>query len=145
MQLTINILDNSKSDLMMEILAAINKCKCIVLEIRCSQFTGTKAGYLLIGGNWNHIAKLENSLETLNKQTDVKITKFRIDEDNSKKDLLPYALETISLNKKKHSTANHHIFDETKHPDPGNLWKLLSDALFADRSIFNQIPYIDSS
>ena len=84
----------------MDILSAINKCKCSVIEIRSSQFVNSTACYLLIRGNWNHIAKLENSLDAISKQAEITILKSRVDDDSGKKDYLPYALETISLNKK---------------------------------------------
>jgi len=55
---------------------------------------------MLIRGNWNHIAKLENCLDHLSKQGEFSLLKSRIEETSPNKDVLPYTLETISLNKK---------------------------------------------
>ena len=100
MQLTINVLGDNKTNFLTDIFSAIDQCKCIVIEIRSSQFVNYTASFMLIEGNWNHIAKLENTLDTISKRTEYTLLMSRIDKDPGKSDLIPYTLETISLNKK---------------------------------------------
>ena len=100
MQLTINVLGNNKANFLADILSSINQCKCTVIEIRSSQFVNYTSCYMLIEGNWNHIAKLENTLDNISKRTEFTLLKSRLDKDLGNNDLIPYTLETISLNKK---------------------------------------------
>jgi glycine cleavage system transcriptional repressor len=100
MQLIINVLGEKKETHLADIFTSIDQCKCSVLEIRSSKFFSVTACYMLIEGNWNHIAKLENTLDVISKKTEITIIKSRLEKDSGKSDLIPYTLETISLNKK---------------------------------------------
>ncbi|MDD1641814.1 MAG: transcriptional regulator, partial [Methylococcaceae bacterium] len=72
-------------------------------EIRSSHLGQSAAAYLLIQGNWNQIAKFENTLDNIQKRLEIKIHSLRPDQkdkDKDKgKDCVPYSLETISLDK----------------------------------------------
>lgn len=100
MQLTINVLGEKKDTYLADIFTSIDQCKCSVLEIRSSQFFNATVSYMLIEGNWNHIAKLENTLDIISKKAEFTIMKTRLEKDLGKSELIPYTLETISLNKK---------------------------------------------
>ncbi len=101
MQLAITILGNNQINFIGEILPVVRDCNCTILEIRSSNFGHSSAGYLLIQGNWNQIAKLENTLDKLQKRLEIQIVTLRPDqkEKDKNKDCIPYSLETISLDK----------------------------------------------
>jgi len=101
MQLAITVLGNNQINFIAEILPVVRDCNCNILEIRSSHLGHSAAAYLLIQGNWNQIAKLENTLDNIEKRLEIKIHTLRPDpKDKDKgKDCVPYSLETISLDK----------------------------------------------
>ncbi|MDO9424064.1 MAG: ACT domain-containing protein [Methylobacter sp.] len=99
MQLAITALGNHKSNFIAEILPAVRDCKCNILEIRSSRLAQSTAAYLLISGNWNQIAKLESTLDIIQKRLDIKIHILRPDQKDKPKECIPYSLETISLDR----------------------------------------------
>ncbi|MCX7107723.1 MAG: transcriptional regulator [Methylococcales bacterium] len=101
MQLAITVLGNNQFNFIGEILPVVRDCNCNILEIRSSQLGQATGAYLLIQGNWNQIAKLENTLDNIQKRLEIKIHLLRPDQkDKDKgKDCIPYSLETISLDK----------------------------------------------
>lgn len=101
MQLAITVLGNHQLNFIGEILPVVRDCNCTILEIRSSHLNQAAAAYLLIQGNWNQIAKFENTLESIQKRLDIKIHTLRPDpKDKEKpKEYIPYSLETISLDK----------------------------------------------
>ncbi len=99
MQLAITALGNHKINFIAEILPAVRDCKCNILEIRSSRLTQSTAAYLLISGNWNQIAKLEGTLDIIQKRLDIKIHSLRPEQKDKPKECVPYSLETISLDR----------------------------------------------
>ncbi len=101
MQLAITVLGINQTNFIGEILPVVRDCNCNILEIRSSQLGQSTAAYLLIQGNWNQIAKVENTLDSIQKRIEIKIHTLRPDQkDKDKnKDCIPYSLETISLDK----------------------------------------------
>jgi glycine cleavage system transcriptional repressor len=103
MQLSITALGSNQINFIVEILPAIRDCNCSILEIRSSRLGKSAAAYLLVQGNWNQIAKLESTLDSIQKRLDIKLNLFRPEQkekDKEKeKDCLPYSLETISLDR----------------------------------------------
>ncbi|MEQ1528426.1 MAG: ACT domain-containing protein [Methylococcales bacterium] len=99
MQLAITALGNNQTHFISEILPAVRDCNCNILEIRCSRLAQSSAAYLLIQGNWNQVAKLENVLDSIQKRLNIKIHTLRPDSKEKAKDYLPYSLETISLDR----------------------------------------------
>ncbi|WP_341326152.1 ACT domain-containing protein [Methylotuvimicrobium sp. KM2] len=97
MQLVITVLGKRQPQYIEPILAAVSRCKCSVAEIRSTDLAESTAAYLLIEGNWNHIAKLENLLDTLQKQLKIHIHKARQEKTGAPKSGLPYTLEAMSL------------------------------------------------
>jgi glycine cleavage system transcriptional repressor len=103
MQLAITVLGSNQINFIGEILPVVRDCNCNIIEIRSSHLGQSAAAYLLIQGNWNQIAKFENTLENIQKRLEIKIHTLRPDQkekdkDKDKgKDFLPYSLETISL------------------------------------------------
>lgn len=96
MQLAITLLGQEAANSMTEILSAIADCHCKIVQSHVSTLADLSAGHLLIEGNWNHIAKLENSLDVIAKKLDVKIQKQRPQEIGEGEDRLPYCLEIVT-------------------------------------------------
>lgn len=99
MQLAITVLGNNPINFIAEILAVIRECKCNILEIRSSSLAQATAAYLLVDGNWNQVAKLENMLDVIERRIDIKIHTLRPEPREKGKDFIPYSLETLSLDK----------------------------------------------
>jgi glycine cleavage system transcriptional repressor len=101
MQLAITVLGNNQTNFIGEILPLVRDCSCNILEIRASQLGQSTASYLLVQGNWNQIAKLESTLDSIQKRLELKIFSLRTDQKDIDKckDFVPYSLETISLDK----------------------------------------------
>ena len=99
MQLAITVLGNNQINFIAEILPVVRDCNCNILEIRSSYLGQSAAAYLLIQGNWNQIAKFENTLDNIQKRLEIKIHSLRPDQKDKGKDCVPYSLETISLDK----------------------------------------------
>ena len=101
MQLVISVLSSNQTDLIAEILPVIRDCNCNIVEIRSSQLSHAAAAYLLVQGNWNQIAKVEATLEHIEKRLNIKIQTLRPESNDKEKtsDCIPYSLETISLDK----------------------------------------------
>lgn len=99
MQLAITALGSHRPNFIAELLPAISDCKCSILEIRSTRLAQSTAIYLLIQGNWNQIAKLENTLELLRKRLNIKISSLRPEPKEKSSESLPYSLETISLDR----------------------------------------------
>ena len=98
MQLTLVALGKKNTHFIAEILAAVSSCNCSVKELRSSQLAETTASYLLIEGDWNHIAKLESILDSIQKQLEISIQTLRPENKPVDREGIPYTLETISLN-----------------------------------------------
>ena len=101
MQLSITALGSNQINFIVEILPAIRDCNCSILEIRSSRLGKSAAAYLLVQGNWNQIAKLETTLDNIQKRLDIKLNLLRPEQKDKEKekDCLPYSLETISLDR----------------------------------------------
>ena len=97
MQLAITLLGTKTTLYIPEVLSAVSNCKCNVVEFRSSQLAEASAAYLLIDGNWNHLAKLENLLENLQTRLDVRLHTVRPETGKGTNQVIPYSLETVSL------------------------------------------------
>ncbi|MGR9052040.1 MAG: glycine cleavage system protein R [Gammaproteobacteria bacterium] len=96
MQLAITVLGQRQTQFIDHILPAISRCQCNIVEISLSDLSESTAAYLLIEGNWNYIAKLENIFAGIEKQLKIQIHKTRQDKNTNTKPGLPYALEAMS-------------------------------------------------
>lgn len=103
MQLAISALGNKTDGFVGELLSAISACHCSVLELRTASLTEMTSVYLLIDGNWNHVAKFEGLLDGLSSRFQVAVSVLRPKEGkaaNMVPEGVPYTLETISMEKK---------------------------------------------
>lgn len=99
MQLTLVVLSKKSAHFIERLLASIANCHCRVIELRYSHLAQTTASYILIDGDWNHIAKLESALDSLQKRLAITINVLRPDADSEDNEGISYSLETISLNR----------------------------------------------
>jgi len=103
MQLAITVLGSRTETFIVELLSAIDTCQCSVLELTTSNLTEITAVYVLLEGNWNHVAKLEGLLELLRNRYPIQVSLLRPQDDEPKQPVqpgVPYTLETISLEKR---------------------------------------------
>ena len=106
MQLVMTFLGANHPDLIIELTRAIKDAKCTILESRMTELGPEFAGHLLVEGNWNHIARLENTVEALAARFTLKINLLRsqeqealpADEDQG----LPYAIDMFATDQINH-------------------------------------------
>ncbi len=98
MQLVITVLGANRPDLIVELTRTIKDCKCTILESRMTELGNEFAGHLLVEGNWNHIVRLENSLETLANRYTLKVATLRAQEREEEEEdsALPYAVDIFA-------------------------------------------------
>lgn len=99
MQLAITVLGGKSSGFIVEILASVTACQCTIMELRTANLTQLSSAYLLISGNWNHIAKLEGMLEVIKNKYGIQISFLRPEAGKLTTEGVPYTLETISIDK----------------------------------------------
>ena len=85
MQLAITVLGNNQINFIGEILPVVRDCNCNIVEIRSSHLGQSAAAYLLIQGNWNQIAKFENTLDNIQKRLEIKVHTLRPDQKDKEK------------------------------------------------------------
>jgi glycine cleavage system transcriptional repressor len=95
MQLVITVLGVNRPDLIVELTRTIKDCKCTILESRMTELGNEFAAHLLAEGNWNHIVRLENSLESLANRCNLKVATLRAQEreESAEDNTLPYAVD----------------------------------------------------
>lgn len=103
MQLALTILGGKTDELITELLSAINVCRCSILECYAANLTEISSIFILLDGNWNHLAKLENMLDVLRNRYQIQIMLLRPAESEEiprPQEGVPYTLETISTENK---------------------------------------------
>ncbi|GAB6048365.1 glycine cleavage system protein R [Methyloparacoccus murrellii] len=100
MQLAITVLGENHPDLIIELTRAIKDAKCMILESRMTELGREFAAHLLVEGNWNHIARLENAMENLGNRYKLKIHLLRSQEQElppeNEDQGLPYAIDIFA-------------------------------------------------
>ncbi len=99
MQLVLTVLGNNHPDLIIELTRTIKEAKCTVVESRMTELGHQFAGHLMVEGNWNHIARLENGLETMASRFELKIHTMRAEEtelEAKEEPGLPYAIDIFA-------------------------------------------------
>lgn len=99
MQLAITAIGKNMPGITVELTRIISDCQCNVLECRVTVLGREYAAHLLVGGNWNHIAKLENMLETLAGRYQLKINTCRTEERKPEPGRLPYTIDAITADR----------------------------------------------
>ena len=98
MQLVITVLGEDRPDLIVELTRTIREAKCTILESRMTELGLEFAGHLLVEGNWNHIVRLENALESLAGRCNLKLQLLRAREieNPEEENNLPYAVDVFA-------------------------------------------------
>ena len=98
MHLAITVLGNKADGFIAELLSAINSCHCSILEFCTSNLTEVTSAYVLVDGNWNHVAKLEGLLDSLSGRFQIQISLFRPPKTSAANlpEGVPYTLETTT-------------------------------------------------
>lgn len=101
MQLVLTVLGPNRPDLIIELTRAIKEAKCTVVESRMTELGREFAGHLMVEGNWNHIARLENALDALSQRFQLKIHALRASENEPETEAeeepgLPYAIDIFA-------------------------------------------------
>jgi glycine cleavage system transcriptional repressor len=100
MQLAITILGETHAELIIELTRAIKDAKCTILESRITELGPEMGGHLLVEGNWNHIARLENAMEALANRFKLKVHMLRAKEQEAAPEEedqgLPYAIDIFA-------------------------------------------------
>jgi len=79
---------------------------CSIADSRMTVLGGEFAIILLISGQWNTLAKLEQMLPTLAQQLKLTITPKRTDQHQAEQSLLSYMVEVIAID---HPGIVHHL------------------------------------
>lgn len=99
MQLALTVLGRNRPDLIIELTRAIKEAKCTVVESRMTELGQEFAGHLMVEGNWNHVARLENALEALASRFNLKIQTLRAEDSEppaEEEPGLPYAIDLFA-------------------------------------------------
>jgi len=95
--LVISALGSDQPGIVDALSEAVFDAGCNIADSRMTVLGGEFATLLLVSGNWNNIAKLEQSLPKLSERLGLTTTTKRTQRSTAKSDLLPYMVEVISL------------------------------------------------
>ncbi|MEA2093122.1 MAG: glycine cleavage system protein R [Pseudomonadota bacterium] len=96
-QLVLSALGGDKPGLIDELSRCILNSGCNIVDSRMTVLGGDFAILLLVDGNWNNIAKLENQITQIEERLDLTITARRTTPKGIGKDLLPYGVDVVAL------------------------------------------------
>jgi len=96
-RLVISALGQDKPGIVNELSKIIFDTGCNIMDSNMSVMGGEFTIMLMTEGNWNNIAKLESSLEAAKDKLNLIISTKRTGERATKKNVLPYAIEVVSV------------------------------------------------
>lgn len=99
MQLAIAVIGKNIPEITVDLMHVISDCQCNVLECRITVLGREYAAHALVEGNWNHIAKLENVLDTLAARHQLKINTCRTEERKPEAARIPYTIDAITVDR----------------------------------------------
>jgi len=95
--LVISALGQDRPGIVNELSKLILDSGCNILDSRMTVLGGEFAIMLMISGPWNAVAKLENSLAAAQERWELTIISRRTAPREAKRNLLPYAVEVVSM------------------------------------------------
>jgi glycine cleavage system transcriptional repressor len=104
--LVISALGEDRPGIVNDLSKAILEAGCNIVDSRMTVLGGEFAVILLVTGHWNTIAKLEATLPRLGENLNLTVTVKRTEKRKSKDNLLPYAVEVVSID---HPGIVHHL------------------------------------
>ncbi len=96
-QLVLSALGEDRPGIINELSRCVLNNGCNISDSRMTVLGGEFAILLLIDGNWNTIAKLEDQVAGLEERLGLSITTRRTARKATRKDLLPYGVDVVSL------------------------------------------------
>lgn len=96
--LAVTLLAEANSALVSEFYQLVEHCECLVVESRGDFLGDALCLHALLGGAWNAIAKMESSVQSLEKKYDLKLSLRRTEQRSfsEKKVLYPYSVYVIA-------------------------------------------------
>lgn len=104
--LVISALGKDRPGIVDQFSKAVLEGGCNIADSRMTVLGGEFAILLMIEGNWNTLAKLEESLPVLEQKLEMTIIARRTEERQQSANLLPYAVDVVSLD---HPGIVHHL------------------------------------
>ena len=95
--LVLTALGDDKPGLVNELSEAILQCGCNIEDSRMIALGGEFAIILMVGGQWNALAKLEDALPPLSRKLDMNISSRRTEGEKKSDGKLPYAVDVVAL------------------------------------------------
>lgn len=95
--LVISAIGSDRPGIVNELSQAILDHDCNICDSRMTVLGGEFAILLMVEGNWNTLAKLEEILPGLGENLDLTIISKRTEEKSPAGSLLPYAVEVVSM------------------------------------------------
>ncbi|MEN8107897.1 MAG: ACT domain-containing protein [Pseudomonadota bacterium] len=96
-QLVISALGEDKPGIIDELARCIMGSGCSIADSRMTVLGGDFAILLLVDGNWNNLAKLENQIKFLEDRLGLSIMARRTTPKEPRRDLLPYGIEVAAM------------------------------------------------
>lgn len=95
--LVISVLGEDRPGIVNALSKAVMEHGCNIEDSRMTVLGGEFAAMLLVEGKWNTLAKIENALSEIERQLGLTIIAKRTGERSSAANLLPYAVDVISM------------------------------------------------
>ena len=95
--LVVSALGTDRSGIVSALSQAVLDAGCSIRDSRMAVLGGDFAVIMLLSGNWNSIAKIEGALPRLEETLDLTIQSKRTEPRDSTANLIPYAIEVVSI------------------------------------------------
>ncbi len=86
-----------RNGLVRQVTKTVLDCGCNIAESRMATMGAEFVMLIMISGNWHTLSKLEDELAEVAKDTDLQITVRRTEAPQPSEDLVPYAVDLVSL------------------------------------------------
>ncbi len=118
--LVLSALGTDRPGIVNDVSRAVLDSGCSIVDSRMTVLGEQFAMIVLISGNWNAIAKLENSLPGMEGRLGLAVFVKRTEQRKPRGDVLPYAVDVISVD---HTGIVHHLanFFSSRHINIENL------------------------
>jgi glycine cleavage system transcriptional repressor len=95
--LVVSALGTDRPGLVEALSETVVESGCNINDSRMAVLGGEFAIIMLLSGNWNSVAKIEQALSNLEEKLELKIQSKRTEPRTSTDHLIPYAVEVVSL------------------------------------------------
>ena len=95
--LVITALGEDKPGIVDKLSETVATCNCNIIDSRMSALGGEFAVMLMVGGKWNELTKLEDTLSAASESLGLTIACKRTETGKPSSDLMPYSVEVISI------------------------------------------------